>query len=51
MSNRFKENTKQELRCLIARHSDTKRCLLRQLDEVNTNLKLMSEALKGVKSE
>jgi hypothetical protein len=51
MEIKYSDYTKQELRCLIARYGDTKKCLLKQLEEVNSNLKLMSEALKGVISE
>ena len=45
MENRFKENTKQELRCLIARHSDTKRKLEIEIKEIEDNIFLMRRAL------
>ena len=47
MDNKYSNNTKQEIKCLIARHGDTKRQLEKELFEVENNLRLMAAALKG----
>ena len=45
MNNKYDTYTKQELRCLIARHGDTKRELEAELKEMESNVKLMRRAL------
>ena len=45
MGNKYDKYTKQELRCLIARHGDTKRELAAELKEVESNVSLMRRAL------
>jgi len=46
MYNKYSNNTKQEIKCLIARHGDTKRQLEHELFEIQDNLTQMYQALK-----
>ena len=45
MDNKFSNYTKQELRCLIARHGDTKKELEIEIKEIEDNIFLMRRAL------
>ena len=45
MGNKYREYTKQELRCLIARHGDTKKELEIEIKEIEDNLFLMRRSL------
>lgn len=45
MSNKYDNYTTQEIKCLLARHGDTKRYLEAELKEMESNVLLMRKAL------